>query len=271
MLRCQTTHSEKKHQNPTSHMTDSVQEIIKAADKIDKLCEQLGLKPINGELSIRSGAAIVRIDYSTACEQLTKDIVGDHSLAFRCVQFIQKNEDGIFNENVLIASDLINKPKCITVSIRQGITNTWFQISVNTVYGDELAELLGDESLDDYADDSINQPSDEQLYQWAIDIAKQDGFGRLKNKKERIAFTSSVCQSKFVDCPDDYYQSITSIAESFYDEWVLPNTCRDMEKDGFSVKEMARKLKKTPSKIEMALNTQTANYILEMLAKIHIS
>lgn len=152
--------------------------------------------------------------------------------------------------------------------VRQGVTSTWFMLSVDNGHLEEARDYEG-LFADEEENESDQRPTEEvskMLSSVALGIARVDGFGRLRNKAQRLEMTDAMLSlPSFSEVPPHYAGEIAQRAESLYEHGVLPQQVSVMASSGKSAADIAKALGLSKLRIERALSATVPDHIQALL------
>ena len=149
--------------------------------------------------------------------------------------------------------------------IRLRNSDTWLCCSLETPEEDDPDEVPEDEIGYSWRRESSADES--TLNTLAITVAKEIGFGGLKNKGERTDFSESVLSTRTeLKLQRDDFWEIADRAETYFRTGVAPTQAKSLESEGKSVAEIARVMGRSKSRVTNALETNVPRHIAKLLA-----
>lgn len=155
------------------------------------------------------------------------------------------------------------------VAIRQGMLNTWFRLHIDLEENELAREAkeYDDSFLDEDGEELIfASPSSEDQLTAALAVANYEGFGGLKNKRQRQVVADEVLERPEHEAiPSSYAAIIADKAEDIYELGILPRKVKELSGEGKSVAEIAKHLGVSKPKVERAKVATVPDYIAELL------
>jgi hypothetical protein len=150
----------------------------------------------------------------------------------------------------------------IQTYVRLGTSNAWFYVAFNSDVDSE-----DDDDLSEYQDEP--EVDSEELSKMALIVARAEGFGGLKNRRQRQELANSLLEEHSeLEIPSHYAGEIVARAEGLYEFGVLPERVRALQGLGKGVAEIFKALGITRQRVEKAASVKTQEYIAQLLKNI---
>lgn len=213
-------------------------------EKTEGVMSSLGVIVINGRVS-GGGCCFVNID--TIEFQIFSNLFSSGTLCVidECIPNIaEKGEDEYGSLNIYI---------------RLGESNTWLYFNLEN--NDEDNDIVEEEYEGDVG------LGKEKLVELGVFIAKQSGFGYLKNKTQRLDFAKSCISRLDLGGISDWdIRELAERAENYYELGVLPLLVKSLVAEGETITDIANKLGITKGKASKAMAIIVPEFILEYIS-----
>lgn len=223
--------------------------ISAATEDVEAHCQRLGIPVIYGSFS------------------------GAHATSVRVAEFDWAQLVAFGGDGSICILDLVVPPapvdkdpelRDLHIYLRLRSSDTWLCTSVESPEEDDPDEIPEDEL--DYPWQREHSIDEKTMDGLAVRVAKDIGFGGLKNKGERVRFVQSVLQDttphKLVD--HDFWE-ISRRAETFFRIGIAPTTAKQLESEGKSTSEIARIMGISRNRVLTAIETNVPRHVEKLL------